>query len=135
DRDDLIAVGDLEPDGEIGAAREAAGLHQPTEPDAGARGDVFLHHVGRRVEKDDRVFECYQNKCDRHAENGAARTDQQQPPLPPRHFRSSTPATLPRGATSARAASRWRNLSASPASARRASAAASRARSSSPNTK
>ena len=40
---------------QIVAALEAAGLHQPAEPDAGAGRDVLLDHVGRRIEEDDGV--------------------------------------------------------------------------------
>src|SRR5262249_152652 len=103
------------------------------ETDARAGGDVFLHHVGRRVEEDDGVLERDQNECDRHTEYGAARADEQQPALAPCHLDPSTPATLPPGASSPTPASTRRSLSGSPPRARRAPAAAPSARSCSPS--
>ena len=70
----LLAVGDVEADCEILAARDAAFLHQPAETDARARRDLLLDHVGRRIEEDDRILERDEHERDRerqHAERGA----------------------------------------------------------------
>ena len=90
----FVAVGYLEANAEIVAAHERAGLDQAAEADARARRDLFLKHVGRRVEEHDRVVERIEHEPGRKPEHAEARADQGQPPLLARHG-SSRVISLP----------------------------------------
>ena len=126
DRHSVVAVGHLKLHLHVIGALQTARRDKPAKPDARAGGDLFLRHVGRRIEEDNGFTQRAQHQADGERKHAEADSNQGEAALAARHQLSS-----PRPLTSS---SSRRSFSLSSPMARRASAAAERALSRSPST-
>ncbi len=74
-RHGTFAVGHLETNSEPVAAQNAALLHQAADAQARPGFDLLFHHLGRRIEEDDGVFERAKHQRHRERENAQRSAD------------------------------------------------------------
>jgi hypothetical protein len=85
DHDVAIAVGHIEADFQIVAARDTSRLDQAAEADARPGRNVLLRHVARRIEEHDRIAKGVEHEANRNGEHAQRAADQDEASALPRH--------------------------------------------------